>query len=318
MVDEFVPRRDKLLLGERRVPDLFYLFRFLLGRCGFDFAVVFGERACVKLVVALPDRLHDRTGGLSRLTFLPFRFLVLDRCRDRCGLDARSRTALDHFFQTVDFLLEVEYRFDDRTHFVLAHTAGRRGFGRQSRQDLLRLLRHVQHQGGGVDLYTVRRGGHGTRLHHGESLGEVLELADVAGPAVVPQDRDGFVGEAYLAEAALLGEVRRELAEEEVDVVFALAKGRDLDLEGVETIVEVFAELARLHGVEEVHVGGGNHADVGLLHLGGTDLEILTVLKHTQEHCLGLARELSDLVEEERAAVGFFEITLAGCDCAGE
>ena len=125
--------------------------------------------------------------------------------------------------------------------------------------------------------------------------------------------------EADLAEAVALREVGGELAEEEVDVILvALAQGGHLDLDAGEAVVEVLAELAHGHGVGEVDVGGGDHAHVRLLHLGGADLHVFAVLQHAQQQRLRLLGELADLVEEEGAAVGLLEIALALADRAGE
>ena len=127
------------------------------------------------------------------------------------------------------------------------------------------------------------------------------------------------MAEADLAEVVTLGEVRGELAEQQVDIVFvALAQGGHLDLNAGQAVVEVLAELARGHGVGQVHVGGGDDAHVGLLHLGGADFHELAVLQDAQQQGLGLARQLADLVEKEGPAVGLLEVALPLADGARE
>ena len=125
--------------------------------------------------------------------------------------------------------------------------------------------------------------------------------------------------EADLAEVVALGEVRGELAEKQVDIVFvALAQGGHLDLDAGQAVVEVLAELTRGHGVGQVHVGGGDHAHVGLLHLGGADLHEFAVLQDAQQEGLRLARQLADLVEKKGPAVGLLEVALPLADGARE
>ena len=124
--------------------------------------------------------------------------------------------------------------------------------------------------------------------------------------------------ERYPAHAVFIREIRGELAEEEIDVVLAVAQGGHTDLDGVEAVVKVLAEPALADCVQEIDVGRGHDADVGLLDLRGTDLHILAVLQHTEQHHLRAHRQLADLVEEERTAVRLLEIPLAGLCGAGE
>lgn len=116
----------------------------------------------------------------------------------------------------------------------------------------------------------------------------------------------------------MLGEVGGELAGEQLDVAAAVVQVGDVDLYGAEAVVEVFAEAPLGHGLLEVDVGGGHDADVGLLHLAGADLEELSALEHAEQARLGGEGELGHLVEEDGAAVGLLEVSLAGADGAGE
>ena len=114
----------------------------------------------------------------------------------------------------------------------------------------LLLLREVFAQGFGVDLATLCTRSKLDGLEGRNGLGDVLELAYIAGPAVVAQRYDGVVGECDLAHAVFLREVRGELAEKEIDVVLAVTKCRHADLDGVEAVVQVLAELALADGVQ--------------------------------------------------------------------
>ena len=91
-----------------------------------------------------------------------------------------------------------------------------------------------------------------------------------------------------------------------------------MDGHGAEAVIKIFAELAVADGVQQIDVGGCHHADVGLLHLGGPDLDELAGLQDTQQAYLGRLGQLSHLVEEEGSAVGFFKIALPGLDGTGE
>ena len=82
--------------------------------------------------------------------------------------------------------------------------------------------------------------------------------------------------------------------------------------------VEVLAKSAPLHLGQCVAVGRGDDADVDRhLFRAAHSLE-LALLEDAHELRLQVFRQLADLVEEERAAVGLFENALPGGDRAGE
>ena len=98
----------------------------------------------------------------------------------------------------------------------------------------------------------------------------------------------------------MLGEARDHLA--------PLAKGRDVDLDDVQAVVEVFPELAVLHRCLEIAVGGRNDADVDVDQLPSADARELEVLEDVEELRLEGTRQLPDLVEADGAAVGELEL----------
>ena len=103
-----------------------------------------------------------------------------------------------------------------------------------------------------------------------------------------------------------------------MDIALAVAQGRHPDGHRVKAEIEIFAETPRLNGAAKIDVGGGHHPHIGLLHLGRADLDEFTRLEHAQQAGLGGQRQLGHLVQEQGAAVGLFEITLAGLCGAGK
>ena len=75
---------------------------------------------------------------------------------------------------------------------------------------------------------------------------------------------------------------------------------------------------ARLRWRAQVHVGGGQDAHVDPAGLAGAEPLELAALQHAQELDLAGRREVADLVEEQRAAVGRLEAADAALDRAGE
>ncbi len=94
---------------------------------------------------------------------------------------------------------------------------------------------------------------------------------------------------------------------EREQVLGALAQRRQVDVHDVEAVVEILAEGARLEARVEVLVGGGDDAHVDALGPRGAERPDLALLQDAQELGLQRGRQLGDLVEEQRAAVGFDE-----------
>ena len=94
--------------------------------------------------------------------------------------------------------------------------------------------------------------------------------------------------------------------------------GGHVDREDVEPVVEVFAELAGLGEVEQPPVGGRDDADIDALGAGRADRLDLALLDGAQQLDLRVERQFADLVEEERAAMGFGELAALVGDGAGE
>ena len=149
---------------------------------------------------------------------------------------------------------------------------------------------------------------HGPRAaEHHDALDGVLELADVAGPLVV-DERAQRLGRHLDGAAVLHVELAQEVIDEHRDLLPTLAERRDADLDDVETVVEVLAELMDAHRGLEVAVGGGDQAHVGVDDLLAADAGELAVLQHVEQLGLQPQRHLADLVQEERALVSRFEL----------
>src|SRR5690606_33956732 len=91
-----------------------------------------------------------------------------------------------------------------------------------------------------------------------------------------------------------------------------------IDREDVEAIKEVFAELAGFGEIEKASIGRRNDADIDALGAGGTNGLDLAFLEGAEEFYLGFEGKLADLVEEERADMGFGEFADLIGDGAGE
>ena len=109
-----------------------------------------------------------------------------------------------------------------------------------------------------------------------------------------------------------------EVLRQQQDVAAAGAQRRQLDVDHVDAVVEVLAKAAFLDRGFEIAIGGGDDADVER-HLGvPADRPDRPLLEGAQQLGLQPEREVADLVEEERAAVGLDEESGAGAARVGE
>ena len=157
----------------------------------------------------------------------------------------------------------------------------------------------------------------GTARGHSGLFQGVLELADVARPVVADQPRERLARE-RLDRQAFLGHLVEEMIDQQRDVFEPPAERGHLDRHHVQPVEEVFAKPARGHGVGQNHVGGSDHAAIGLDRVGSPHALESAVLKHAQQLRLHSQGHLADLVQEERAALREFEPPFLLAFSAGE
>src|SRR5438552_17362042 len=101
-----------------------------------------------------------------------------------------------------------------------------------------------------------------------------------------------------------------EIAGENGNIFPAVAERRNKEGNHVQSVKEIFPKPARSDFVLQILVGSGNDADIdahgGLRAYG---LETL-FLQSAEDFSLSLERHVGDLVQEERAAVGKFKLSL--------
>ena len=89
-----------------------------------------------------------------------------------------------------------------------------------------------------------------------------------------------------------------------------LAERRQPEREHVQPVEEIFAQLALLHGLDRIDVGGGDDAHVHRLLVPAAETAEPALLQHAQQLDLRRRRHLADLVEKQRAAIGQLEAAL--------
>ena len=97
-----------------------------------------------------------------------------------------------------------------------------------------------------------------------------------------------------------------------------VAQRRHVDVEDVEAVEEVGAQVALGDGVAGVAIGGGEDADIDILLGARAKAAKLAFLEDAQQLGLGADGHFADLVEQQRAAGGQLEAAGAALDGAGE
>src|SRR5256712_13365136 len=105
------------------------------------------------------------------------------------------------------------------------------------------------------------------------------------------------------APAETSGVVRDEVAHQKRDVLGPLAKGREIDRKNVQPVVQVGAKLSRPDQLLERTVRRGDDPDVAPDRVRAADPLGLPLLEYAKQLRLEVQRQVTDLVEEQGAAV---------------
>ena len=95
------------------------------------------------------------------------------------------------------------------------------------------------------------------------------------------------------------------------DVARALGQRRQHQFHRIEAVIQVFAEGAVADHRRQVGIGRADHADLDLAFAIGAQALETTGFQHAQQLHLAAQRQVADLIQEQRAAIGGFELALA-------
>ena len=101
-------------------------------------------------------------------------------------------------------------------------------------------------------------------------------------------------------------------------VFAAFAQCRDGNWKNVQPIKEILAEFSLANHLCKVAVSRGNDPHINMNSPGASQPFKLLLLQHAQQLCLQFERNVSDLVQKERASIREFEAPLLLHQRAGE
>src|SRR5580693_1250780 len=99
----------------------------------------------------------------------------------------------------------------------------------------------------------------------------------------------------------------QEVGDKQGNVFASLPQGRQLNGKDVHPVKQVAAELAGFNRGLQVAIRGGDHPHVGANRPSPSDTLKFALLQNTQKSNLSVCREISNLVEEDRAFLRQFK-----------
>ena len=135
-------------------------------------------------------------------------------------------------------------------------------------------------------------------------LDDVLELAGVAREILLHQHRQHLVRDPDHVLALQPVEPADKVIDEEGNVLASFTEAWELEPNDVDAVEKIFAERAVLDQLREIPMGRDHDADVGLDRLDPAQRLVDPFLQNPQQTHLHRRRDVADLVEEDRAALG--------------
>ena len=96
------------------------------------------------------------------------------------------------------------------------------------------------------------------------------------------------------------------------DVLATIAQRRQFDRHHGKAIIKILAKHSLAHGLFQIDVSSRDDAHINAPRTGVAERRELALLNNAQQAHLGLGRNVANLVEKDRAAIGNFEQSFLG------
>jgi hypothetical protein len=163
----------------------------------------------------------------------------------------------------------------------------------------------------------ARQQGRAFRVHQGVFQG-IRQFPDVARPVVGAQGVERLGGNPDFAPLMAAAQVGQQGIHQQRDVLPPLAQGRHMQGQHAQAVIQVGPECPVAHHGGKIPMRGREDADIHLAGLVLAQPLDFPFLQHAQQFHLDIQRHLADLVQQQGAAVGGLETTLARRRRAGE
>ena len=108
------------------------------------------------------------------------------------------------------------------------------------------------------------------------------------------------------------------MRDQDRDIRCTSGQGWHIDREHIQTVEEIGTEGAGLHRRMKITIRGRHDPYIHMCRATAPDPLELPFLQHAQELHLGVQRQLSDFIQEDRSAVGQLEASDATLQRSGE
>src|SRR6266850_1807286 len=113
-------------------------------------------------------------------------------------------------------------------------------------------------------------------------------------------------------------ELPQEMVRQQQNVISSLSQRRRRKLDDVQAVEQVLAKLVLTNGVDNIAVGGGDQAHVHAQFLIAANACKTAVFQEAEQFGLERPAHVADFIEEDGAAVGFFDASELLLEGAGE
>ena len=145
-----------------------------------------------------------------------------------------------------------------------------------------------------------------------QTLNEVLQLANITRPAVLFKSRQGGIVDVLVGNAVRYAVGSEKVFAQERDIAETFAQRRKLDRDDVDPVVKIFAEAPGTCHLLKIFVGSADQTKIDLAQRAAAESLDHVVLEYAEEFGLKGQGKGCDLIEEESAAVGQFNLARAG------
>src|SRR5690242_5999995 len=109
-----------------------------------------------------------------------------------------------------------------------------------------------------------------------------------------------------------------EVVDEQGDILDTLAQRRNAHREDVKPVIQVAAKFPLLHHLRQVAASGSDESSVHAYRLEAAEPLEFLLLQHAEEFGLQLKRDVSDLIQEQRAFVSQVKPSEFSSECSRE
>ncbi len=173
---------------------------------------------------------------------------------------------------------------------------------------------HLLLDGGGNVAHGEARG---AREHH-HALDDVAQFPDVAGPGIGRQNVQRLGGEALDLFRVFPGQLGEIMLKQQGNIPGSLAERGQVDGHDIQPVIQILAELALVHHLFEVAVGGRDQPHIHLQRIAPSHTLEAPLLEDTQDLDLDGGINFPDLIQKQRAAIGQLEAPRPPLGGAGE